>query len=120
MNYRTAPWLAITLLVVLASGLDAQEGMQDGIPVLPGNPTTPMELDGRRTFVQRCAVCHLPLLPRPRAAYGPLLNGLFQFQTEERVRQVIVEGTPDMPGWQYSLSEEQINNMIAYLKTFKD
>ena len=79
-----------------------------------------MELAGRRVFVQRCAVCHLPLLPRPRAAYGPLLNGLFERQTEARVRQAIMVGYFDMPGWQYTLSEEQVTNVISYLKTFQE
>jgi len=116
MNSRTAPWPVILLLVVFAGGLCAQEG----IPELPGNATTPMEREGRRIFVQRCAVCHLPLLPSPRLAYGPLLDGVFQRRNEESLRQAILVGYLDMPGWQYTLSEEQVNNVIAYLKTFKN
>lgn len=116
INWRTAPWLAIFLLVLLTGGLYAQEGISE----LPGSATTPMERDGRRIFVQRCAVCHLPLLPRPTEAYGPLLNGLFERRTEERVNQAIMVGYGNMPGWQYTLSEEQVSNVVAYLRTFKD
>ena len=116
MNWRTAPWLTISLLVLLAGGLYAQEGIQE----LPGSATTATERAGRRIFIQRCAVCHLPLLPRPTEAYGPLLDGLFQLRTEEGVRQAIMVGYGNMPGWQYTLSEEQVDNMIAYLRTFEN
>lgn len=85
---------------------------------MPGRATTPVEQEGRRLFVQRCAMCHLPLTPEPRKSYGPLLNGVFQTNPEELVRQTIMVGSGNMPGWQYTLTAEQVNSVIAYLKTF--
>lgn len=109
--------LAISLLLVLpAAGLEAQEGDTE----LPGSATTPAEREGRRIFVQRCAVCHLPLLPSPEEPYGPLLDGVFVRKSEERVREAVMIGYGNMPGWQYTLTEEQVSNVIAYLRTFKN
>ena len=36
---------------------------------------------------------------------------------EDTVRDVIMVGTVRMPGWQYTLSQEQIGAVIAYLNT---
>lgn len=107
--------LAIVFLVVLAAP-DAQEVMSD----LPGSATTPAEREGRRVFVQRCAVCHLPLLPSPKEPYGPLLDGVFARRSAERVREAIMIGYGNMPGWRYTLTEEQVSNVVAYLRTFKN
>jgi mono/diheme cytochrome c family protein len=107
--------LGISLLVLFAAPLLAQERGR-----LPGNATTPAEQEGKRLFVQRCAVCHLPLTPEPRKAYGPLLNGLFKKLPDEEVRKAIAIGYGNMPGWQYTLSAAQLNNLIAFLKTFPD
>ena len=85
---------------------------------MPGRATTPAEQEGRRLFVQRCAVCHLPLTPEPRKSYGPSLNGVLKTYPEDLVRQAIMVGSGNMPGWRYTLTAEQINNVIAYLKTF--
>ncbi len=85
---------------------------------MPGSATTPAQQEGRRLFVQRCAVCHLPLTPEPRRAYGPSLNGLLGRSAEEAVRQTIMNGSAIMPGWRYTLTPAQIDSVIAYLKTF--
>ena len=115
-NWRKALWLLSTLMIMFTGKLYAQEGM----PELPGNPTTVEELEGRRLFVQRCAICHMPLTPNPRASYGPSLDGLYQRRTDDNVLQAITVGYSGMPGWQYTLTEEQVENVIAYLKTFKN
>ena len=36
---------------------------------------------------------------------------------EARVRAVILVGSSRMPGWQYTLSPEQIGEIIAYMNT---
>jgi mono/diheme cytochrome c family protein len=115
MNYRRSgvPWLAVWLLVLFVAPLQAQ---QKG--PMPGSATTPVEQEGRRLFVQRCAVCHLPLTPEPRKSYGPSLNGVLKTNSEDLVRQAIMAGSANMPGWRYTLTAEQIDSVIAYLKTF--
>ncbi len=39
--------------------------------------------------------------------------------TETRVREIIRNGTPRMPGFQYGLRPEEIEDIIAFLKVFQ-
>ena len=82
------------------------------------------ELAGKKLFLQRCSICHLPPLNEPGdpdpQPYGPKLNGFVRnTETENRARQAILNGTTRMPGFQYGLTREEIENIIVYLKTFK-
>lgn len=86
--------------------------MRTFIAPLPLNET---ELRGRRLFAQRCANCHGGTAQRP----GPPLGQ----QTVERlgdpsVREKVMKGSPAMPGFAYSLEPAQIDQLIAFLKTF--
>ena len=89
----------------------------------PGNAAlSSAELHGKKVFLQRCSICHLPPLYEPESVkpYGPLLDGyLRNAQFEARARQAIREGTPRMPGFQYGLQPAEIDDVIAYLKTLK-
>ena len=77
------------------------------------------ELAGWKLFVQRCAICHDPLgQPSYPASLGPLLSqATVREMGEETVREVIMVGSVTMPGWQYTLSPEQIGQIMAYLNT---
>src|SRR5688572_3707165 len=35
------------------------------------------QLTGKKLFLQRCSICHLPQEPAPRASLGPRLEGIF-------------------------------------------
>jgi mono/diheme cytochrome c family protein len=83
-----------------------------------------LELAGKKLFLQRCSICHLPPLNTPEdpdpQPYGPKLNGFVgDSATETRARQAILNGTPRMPGFQYGLTGEEIETIIVYLKVFK-
>jgi mono/diheme cytochrome c family protein len=83
---------------------------------------SPTELHGKKVFLQRCSICHLPPLYEPPSVkpYGPLLDGYVRSAAAEaQARKVIREGTPRMPGFQYGLQPNEINDVIAYLKTMK-
>ena len=82
---------------------------------------TAADVAGKKLFLQRCSVCHLPRLydedPHP---YGPKLDGYVKSpETEERARKAIREGGPRMPGFQYGLEPGEIDDIIAYLKAMK-
>ena len=80
------------------------------------------ELAGKKIFMQRCSLCHLPPLGRPgdAKAFGPPLNGVVKSpETEARAREIVRKGTPRMPGFQYGLQAGEIDNLIAYLKTMR-
>src|ERR1700719_4018743 len=83
---------------------------------------------GKKLFLQRCSICHMPQRPAPEETLGPHLEGLFesgdQAATEALVRQMILTGIPGRPGvgmpsFKYGLDSGQIDNIVAFLKTFK-
>ena len=76
-------------------------------------------LAGWKLFVQRCAICHDPLgQPSFPASLGPVLGETNVRELgAETVREIIMVGSVRMPGWQYTLSPEQIGQVIAYLNT---
>lgn len=77
---------------------------------------------GQEIF-QQCGVCHNS--DSNEKKMGPGLKGLFQAEkmtngkkpTEANVRAKIDEGGNGMPSYKDMLSDEEKNNLIAYLKT---
>src|SRR6266852_541186 len=77
---------------------------------------------GKEIF-QQCGVCHNA--DSTEKKMGPGLKGLFQNEkmnngkkpTEANVRAQIDEGGNGMPSYKEMLSEEEKNNLIAYLNT---
>ena len=83
-------------------------------------PSLPADaLAGWKLFVQRCAICHDPLgQPSYPESFAPLLSReTVRNQGEDRVRTIIELGSSRMPGWRYTLTQEQIGEVIAYLNT---
>jgi cytochrome c len=83
---------------------------------------------GKVVFGENCALCHDP--ESNDALVGPGLKGLFSWpphqlsdgtkrdkETEESVRKQITEGGGAMQAVGADFSEEQLSNLIAYLKT---
>jgi len=77
---------------------------------------------GQEVF-QQCGVCHNA--DSTEKKMGPGLKGLFQKDkmandkkpTEANVRAKIDEGGNGMPAYKDMLSDEEKNNVVAYLKT---
>jgi cytochrome c len=77
---------------------------------------------GKQVFGQ-CTPCHYA--DRTTKKVGPGLKGLFQHQklvngkpvTEENVRALIGAGGHGMPGYKDLLTSDEMNNLVAYLKT---
>ena len=80
---------------------------------------TDAELKGKGLFQQRCSLCHLPRNYDDDSTYGPKLTAATVTGKEAVVREFIRQGTPKMPGFQYGLTPEEIDSIIAYLKTVK-
>ncbi len=82
---------------------------------------SPAQLAGKKLFLQRCSVCHLPPLNVPQdpdpKPFGPLLSGSVRgAEKESRARNIILKGTARMPGFQYGLQSKQIDALMEYLK----
>ena len=75
-------------------------------------------LKGRATWVQRCALCHDGVGQPTYDTFGPWLDGdIVRSMGDARVREKIVTGSARMPGFQYSLSSAQLDELLAFLKT---
>ncbi len=89
----------------------------DVVPLASIKSLTPIQAAGKKLFVQRCSVCHLPALPS-YVAYGPVLDGKTLADLgEQAVRGQIMRGSARMPGFQYTLSAAEIDETVDYLKT---
>jgi mono/diheme cytochrome c family protein len=74
-------------------------------------------------FSGTCQTCHETLSDTPRQ--GPSLKDVYKRKSlpsgapanDERIRDAILMGRPNMPGYQYVLTDEQISDLIAYLHT---
>ena len=79
--------------------------------------------EDKTLFARHCGVCHSLSGLWPRV--GPPLRGLFERKqlvtgkpvTEENVREVILKGGPQlMPGFQYMLTDVQVNEIIRDIR----
>jgi mono/diheme cytochrome c family protein len=80
---------------------------------------TPQQREGRRILTQNCNLCHLPQ-GQGSATYGPRLSKSSTNGDDNLMREVINNGLVKMPGWRHSLSAQDINNVIAYVRTLPD
>jgi mono/diheme cytochrome c family protein len=74
---------------------------------------------GEAIFKRRCAVCHSTVADKKLV--GPSLHsemsGPTPAMTPAQVRAIIVNGKGTMPGLKDQLSEQEMDDLIAYLKT---
>jgi mono/diheme cytochrome c family protein len=75
------------------------------------------QLRGRDLFNQSCLVCHMKLQITSAAKYGPDLSKEALGGQPAVMRDVISNGTPNMPGFKYTHAPAQIDAIIAYVKT---
>jgi mono/diheme cytochrome c family protein len=84
------------------------------------NPTQAM---GRHVFDANCARCHEPY--SSRGLHGPSLHDLYKKQylpsgmpaNDERITEVITRGRAKMPAFGATISSDQIDALLTYLKT---
>jgi mono/diheme cytochrome c family protein len=86
-----------------------------------GTPQTAAEQRGEAQYVKTCMLCHGPTTGQAIAIDlgAPDFIGLFKRPeiTEEYVRQMIRVGLPRlMPGYQYTYTPDELDDLIAYLK----
>jgi mono/diheme cytochrome c family protein len=127
----------LTLFAGHTTPASAQEGAASGgqtaSRALPlqhpsGTKLTEQESTGAGLFIQRCSLCHLAKTFGANgskfccvASLGPNLSGLFRNlapDQEQAFRDIILNGGPTyMPAWKYGLAPEEIDAIVAYLKT---
>src|SRR5579864_4863643 len=91
----------------------------------PSLTLTAAEKAGRSIFQTRCAMCHVggestaeltTSSERRPSTMGPLL-GRNNTTNEAALRQKIKDGSARMPGYKYTLSGEQVDQVVAFMKT---
>lgn len=111
-------WIAAVLVgfVFLIEGAGALRAAQKDSS---SGKQSAKEVAGRKLFIQRCSICHLPPLNEPQGRpFGPPLKNFANTpERETRAAEVIRKGTARMPGFQYGLKPEEIEEIVAYLKT---
>jgi len=108
---------ALTLLMI--SGCDLERRKSDAELGL-----NPQQAAGRKIYDQYCDRCHEPYSTKGKK--GPGLKGMFQHKylrlsglpaNDERVTDIIRLGRNEMPAFSQSLSQQQIDDLLAYLHT---
>lgn len=114
MRTRTIPaFVSIAAALVL--------GCRSLPPSKPASEWTPQEARGAQVYEQNCARCHYP--NNTHSLHGPGLQAITKIKsmpsgappTDERLAAVILRGRNMMPGT--PLSDDQLNDLLAYLKT---
>jgi mono/diheme cytochrome c family protein len=83
----------------------------------------PIQAIGRNVFDANCARCHEPY--SSRGLHGPSLHNVYKKEylpsgtpaNDDRITEVIVRGRAKMPAFGNSLSDSQLDALLAYLKT---
>jgi len=98
-------------------------GCHPSAPSKPLTALTPQEAAGQQVFASRCSNCHYS--DSGEGLTGPGLQGLFRkpylpsggAANDARVTSVIVRGRGMMPPMGNTLTDEQLNDLLAYLHT---
>jgi len=74
------------------------------------------QLHGMRLFNQSCRVCHTK--PQMASAqYAPLLSRVSLGGDDGALRAFIANGSAKMPGFKYHFKPDEIDALVAYIKT---
>ncbi len=84
---------------------------------------TSEQAHGRRVFDNNCARCHQPY--SGRALHGPSLKSVYKKEflpsgrpaNDQRIAETIRYGRDKMPAFGDALTAEQVDALLAYLKT---
>ena len=111
--------LALLLALCVFAGCDVERRRSDAELGL-----NPQQSSGRKIYDNYCDRCHRPYSTKGKK--GPGLKGIFQHPflslsglpaNDDRVTDIIRNGRPDMPGYSQTLSQQDIQDLLAYLHT---
>ncbi len=109
------------MLAILCAAPLLVAGCRHLPPSKPSSEWTPQEARGAAVYQANCARCHYPTTTS--GLHGPGLQALTKLKsmpsgappTDERMTAVILHGRGMMPAT--SLTDEQLNDLLAYLHT---
>jgi mono/diheme cytochrome c family protein len=105
---KTPFWLLLLLpLAVAPQPASAQQA---------GASLNDTQRHGQQLLAQSCGICHLPP-ERGAKTFGPPLNKLAGGGDDDIMREYILNGTPRMPSFKSYLKSQDIDAIIAYVRT---
>src|ERR1700741_187595 len=119
LQIRCAVPVLACLLAVILSGCTAQRRKSDVELGL-----NPQQSAGRRAYAQTCDRCHDAYSSDGRQ--GPSMKGVFKKEyfplsglpaNDDRVAEIIRFGRSKMPGYGQVLSQQQVQDLLAYMHT---
>lgn len=110
-------------LLSLAAICAVLGGCRSTPPSKPLELLTPQEQLGRANFAASCGACHYDR--ESGSLHGPSLLGVYKKPylpsgapaNDDRIRNVILHGRGNMPALSGSISDDSLDDMLAYLKT---
>lgn len=128
--YKWTIWSVVTCLmgatgVVVLTSLDAMSAQERAAPkqdIILGSDAR----IGKGLFEQHCALCHGPLgkgdgLEIAGAEVADLSSAATQRRLNVDLIKTIHDGRPGkvMPSWKLRLSDKQVHDILAYIRTLK-
>ena len=105
------------LFVTLSVGAQARQAPTSA-------PLTKEQTDGQKLFQTRCAMCHVgqeavveTVETVASEPMGPRLSKANVVGREQKARETIVNGSGRMPGFKLALKTEQVEHLLAFLKS---
>jgi mono/diheme cytochrome c family protein len=103
---------ALFMLAIVPQGVP-----QGAIAQQAEQPLNDKQTVGRNLFAQSCVVCHVKVQLTNVGHFGPVLSRMSLGGQEDLMREFISNGTPNMPGFKYHFRPDQIDAIVAYVKT---
>jgi mono/diheme cytochrome c family protein len=117
LSFQTVACLAA--LALMLSACDVERRKSDAELGL-----NPQQAAGRKIYDHECDRCHEPYSTKGKK--GPGLKGIFENKylpisglpaNDERVTDIIRLGRKEMPGYSQTLSQQDLDDLLAYLHT---
>ena len=118
VRYQILPVCVLIAALILLAGCDERRRSDAELGL------NPQQAAGRRLYDNYCDRCHAPYSSRGRQ--GPAMKGLFKRQymplsgmpaNDERVGDIIRMGRNKMPGYSQVMTQQQIDDLLAYMHT---
>jgi mono/diheme cytochrome c family protein len=109
--------VVLSMIMVLAFGARSPAVGQKPAAARP--VLNEQELKGEALFVQNCPLCHVPSKRKEKLGIqGRVLQGVYSEDSNDSLlRQIIGQGLAGkMPAFRYTLDQEQVDDLIAFLK----
>jgi mono/diheme cytochrome c family protein len=123
-NTKVTIFLAVSAAMILSAGIALrsfaapQQASKPSEPIGAGTATADFPRGAEQIYMIKCWMCHNELAKtgpplkdiskRPKLISGPPVN-------DKSVSEVIRNGSQRMPSYRYSLSEQQLADLVSYL-----